>query len=346
METRANYAIIGAFTLVVVACAFAFVFWFSGAEKPSSMRVYKVIFNGSISGLGVGNAVLFNGVRVGEVTKIDLLPDDPSQVYAIINVDGRVPVRTDTKVQLEYTGLTGSASVGLNGESGTAPPLVTSAANPAILHADRSDFQDLIKTAQKIAARASDILDKGDTLISAASPAIKQSVLNVQKFSDALASNADGVKDFMGAMADVGKSIKPLTAKLETLTTDTDNVVKAVDPKEVAQIVSDFAAMAVKLNTAAGKVDGVLTNLNGFLATTDNKGVFQEVSDAAKSFKRLSDDTDARSRELFANMTRFSRDGLKQYDGLASDGRAAVTELTKLIRSIEGNPQQFLFGKK
>ena len=346
METRANYAIIGAFTLAVVACAFAFVFWYSGAEKPSGTRVYKVIFDGSISGLATGNYVLFNGVRVGEVTKIDLMPDNPSQVYAIIDIDGRVPVRTDTKVQLEYTGLTGSAQVGLSGESGSAPPLATSAANPAVLHADRSDFQDLIKTAQKIAARANDILDKGDSLISDASPAIKQSVMNVQKFSDALASNADGVKDFMSAMADVGKSIKPLTSKLETLTTDTDSVVKAINAKDVQQIVSDLVAASAKINTAAGKVDGVLTNLNGFLETTDNKGVFQEVSDAAKSFRRLSEDTDARTREMFANMTRFSRDGLKQYDGLASDGRAAVTELTKLIRSIEANPQQFLFGKK
>ena len=346
METRANYAVVGAFTLAVVACAFAFVFWFSGAEKPSEVRTYKVVFDGSISGLASGNPVLFNGVRVGEVSKIDLMPDDPSKVYAIIGVSARVPVRTDTKVQLEYTGLTGSASVGLSGGSSSAAPLETSANNPAVLKADRSDFQDLLQTAQRIAARANDILDKGDKLISDASPAIKGSVLNVQKFSAALASNSDGIKDFMAAMSDVGKSIKPLTAKLETLTTDTDAVVKAIDPKDVKQMVSDFTGTAAKLNAAAAKVDGVLTNLNGFLSTSDSKGVFQEVSDAAKSFRRLSDNTDIRTKELFANMTKFSRDGLKQYTGLAEDGRSAVVEMQRLIKSIEGNPQQFLFGKK
>ncbi len=346
METRANYVIIGAFTLAILGFAFAFVVWFSGAEKPSSLHSYKVVFDGSISGLATGNPVLFNGVRVGAVSKIDYMPDDPSKVYALIDVDGRVPVRTDTKAQLEYTGLTGSASVGLNGESSTAAPLATSADNPAVLHADRSDFQDLLKTAQRIAKRADDILDKGDQLISDASPGIKASVGNLRKFSDALASNSDGIKDFMSAMADVGKSIKPLTVKLEKLTTDTDRVVEAVDPREIKQMVADFTGTAAKLNAAAGKVDGVLTNFNGFLATTDNKGVFQEVSDAAKSFRRLSDNTDARTKELFANMTRFSRDGLKQYEGLASDGRGAVTEITKLIHSIEANPQQFLFGRK
>ncbi len=346
METRANYALIGAFTLGILACAFGFIFWFSGAEKTADLRQYKVVFAGSISGLAVGNPVLFNGVRVGEVTKIDLMSDDPSRVYALVNVDARVPVRTDTHSRLEYTGLTGSASVGLTGGSGDAPVLATSAGSPGVLNADRSDFQDLIQTAQRVAGRASDILDKGDKILSDNTGLINASVRNVAKFSDALAANADGVKDFMAAMSDVGRSIKPLTAKLETLTTDTDAVVKAVDPKEVKQMVSDFAALSAKLNAAAGRVDGVLTNLNGFLATDNNKGMVAEVSEAARSIRRLADNTDNRTREMFTNLTRFSNTGLKQYEGLATDGRQAVGEIAKLVHSVEANPQQFLFGKK
>ena len=346
METRANYALIGAFTLAVLACAFGFVFWFSGAEKTADLRSYKVVFSGSITGLAVGNSVLFNGVRVGEVSKIDLMTEDPSRVYALITVDARVPVRSDTKARLEYTGLTGSASVGLTGGSSEAPPLATSAQAPAVLNADRSDFQDLIQTAQRIAGRASDILDKGDKILSDNTGLINASVKNVAKFSDALAANSDGLKDFMAAMADVGRTIKPLTAKLETLAADTDNVVKAVDPKEVKQIVADFASISAKLNVAAGKVDSVLTNLNGFLASDSSKGVVADVSDAAKSIRRLAENTDVRTREMFINLTRFSNTGLKQYEGLAADGRQAMGEIAKLVHSVEANPQQFLFGKK
>lgn len=347
METRANYALIGAFTLAVLAGAFGFVFWFSGAEKTSDLRAYKVIFPGSISGLLVGNSVLFNGVKVGDVTKIDLMPDDPSRVYAMITVDSRVPVRSDTKARLEYSGLTGSASVGLNGGSSSAAPLAPAKGGQVpVLYAERSDFQDLIQTARKIASRASDILDKGGKILDDNTDKINDSVKNVQKFTDALASNADGLKDFMSAMADIGRTIKPLTAKLETLTTDTDNVVKAVDPKEVKQMVSDLASVSAKLNVAASKVDTVLTNFNGFLATTDNKGVFTEVSEAAKAIRRLADNTDSRTKEMFINLTRFSSTGLKQYEGLAADGRQAVAEINKLIKSVEANPQQFLFGKR
>src|ERR1700732_3088588 len=123
METRANYALIGVFTLAVIAAAFGFVLWFSGTEKPGGRTTYKIIFTGSISGLSEGGMVLFNGVRVGAVTKIDLLPQDPSRVIALIDVDAKAPVRADTKARLEYTGLTGVAS-GAPARGGPhAPPL-------------------------------------------------------------------------------------------------------------------------------------------------------------------------------------------------------------------------------
>ena len=87
METRANYALIGFFTLAVIAGAFGFVYWFSGAEKQGERKSYKIVFTGSISGLSNNGVVLFNGVPVGAVTKIGLLPEDPSRVYALVEVD-------------------------------------------------------------------------------------------------------------------------------------------------------------------------------------------------------------------------------------------------------------------
>ena len=36
METRANFAMIGAFTLAVIAGAFLFVLWFSGGSKTAT----------------------------------------------------------------------------------------------------------------------------------------------------------------------------------------------------------------------------------------------------------------------------------------------------------------------
>jgi phospholipid/cholesterol/gamma-HCH transport system substrate-binding protein len=347
METRAHYALIGLFTLAIVAAGFLFVLWFSGGQKQGPQTVYKVVFEGSIAGLGIGGNVLFNGLKVGEVKKIDFEEDDPSRIYALIEVDGRVPVRSDTRARLGNSVLTGVASVALTGGAPDAPALKPGPrGGPGVIYADRSDFQDLVETARRVAGEASEFLNKTNHLIDDNSASLTVSVKNVEKFSDALAANSDGIKDFMGAMSDIGKTIKPLTVKLEALASDTDNVVKAVDPEKVKSIVSDISALSAKLNAAASKVDGVLTSLNGFLSTSDGQGVFSEVGAAAKSIKKFADDLDLRSKDLLANLSRFSSSGLRQYEALAIDGRKTLDQINQAVRSIENNPQQFLFGKK
>ena len=73
METRANYIVTGAFTLAVIAGVFGFIYWFqNSAAAAASARVYRVVFAGSVSGLRTGASVLFNGMRVGEVTGLAL----------------------------------------------------------------------------------------------------------------------------------------------------------------------------------------------------------------------------------------------------------------------------------
>lgn len=347
METRANYALIGVFTLTVIATAFLFVYWLSGTSRPAGTQTYKVVFAGSISGLGRGGWVLFNGVRVGEVKQIDLMPQDPSHVFALINVDARVPVRTDTKAHLESTGFTGVASVALIGGKVDAPLLGKAPdGGPGVIIAERSDFQDMMEAARHIAGQASDLLDKTNKIIDDNSGSLSASVKNVEKFSDALAANSDGVKQFMAAMSDVGKSIGPLSQKLSKLADDTDTVVKAVDPDEVKSTVKDLAELSAKLNAAADKVDTVLTSLNGFFTTTDSKGAFEEVAEAAKSIRTLADNLDARTKVLTDNLNHFTGAGLRQYEALAVDGRKTLQEINQAVRSIEANPQQFIFGKK
>ena len=72
METRANYALIGLFMLAVTAGAFVFVYWFSRAGEGGDRAIYRVVFDGAVSGLRTGGAVFFNGIKVGEVSDLKL----------------------------------------------------------------------------------------------------------------------------------------------------------------------------------------------------------------------------------------------------------------------------------
>src|ERR1044071_343628 len=74
METRAPFVVVGAFVLAAIAAAFGFVYWLHNSGGLGPRATYHVEFEGSVPGLLVGAAVLFNGIRVGEVSELGLAP--------------------------------------------------------------------------------------------------------------------------------------------------------------------------------------------------------------------------------------------------------------------------------
>src|SRR6202789_4594367 len=115
METRAPFIIVGAFVLAAIGAVFGFVYWLHNTAGTGVRTVHHVQFDGSVPGLLIGAAVLFNGIRVGEVTDLGLAPDSPRRVDATISVASTTPVRSDTKVGLEFQGLTGVPVIALEG---------------------------------------------------------------------------------------------------------------------------------------------------------------------------------------------------------------------------------------
>jgi phospholipid/cholesterol/gamma-HCH transport system substrate-binding protein len=109
MEIRAHYIRIGVFTLAVIAAGFVFVYWLHNTGGLRERTVYQVRFESTVSGLLTGSAVLFNGIRVGEVTALELSPQDPRQVTVTIAVDRATPVRGDTRVEIDFQGLAGGS---------------------------------------------------------------------------------------------------------------------------------------------------------------------------------------------------------------------------------------------
>jgi phospholipid/cholesterol/gamma-HCH transport system substrate-binding protein len=316
METRANYALIGAFTLATITAAFMFVYWFSGNQNPAGLKSYRVVFTSSVSGLSRGSSVLFNGLRVGEVTTIDL-GQDPSQVYAMINVDRRTPVKTDTKARLELQGLTGVAAVALSGGSAAAQPLEASAqANPPQIVAEQSDYQNIIESLQVLSSKADSVLQDAHQLFADNSAGIKQTVQNVAKVSQALADNSDKL----------GDTLAQLDRVTATLDANRDNL---------NSIMTGGRALTAKLNESATKINDVLDSVNGLVNQPGSKGMFNDVAAAAQSIRKLAD-----------NLDRFTGTGLQKYETLATDGQKTLNEINSAVRSLQKNPQQVIFGAK
>jgi len=177
METRAPFVVVGAFVLAAIAAVFGFVYWLHNTGGLGPRATYHVQFDGPVPGLLIGAAVLFNGIRVGEVTDLGLAPDSPRRVNATISVASTTPVRSDTKVGLEFQGLTGVPVVALEGgmllaNSGEVPTLI---AEPG--------------AGQGMTQAARDALRRVDSVLAENAEPLKSTIANLQIFSEGLARN-------------------------------------------------------------------------------------------------------------------------------------------------------------
>jgi phospholipid/cholesterol/gamma-HCH transport system substrate-binding protein len=186
MEIRARYVLIGVFTLAVILLGFGFVYWLQGTASLQERAVYRVRFESSVSGLLKGSAVLFNGVRVGEVLGLEFSPENPRQVMAVIAVDRRTPVHVDTEVGLEFGGvLGGTAAVTLVGGAPSSPiPTSSAPGEPPLLVADPAVGQTMTQVAREALRRLNTIL--GDN-----SASLHTTITNLETFSGVLARNSD-----------------------------------------------------------------------------------------------------------------------------------------------------------
>jgi phospholipid/cholesterol/gamma-HCH transport system substrate-binding protein len=188
METRAPFVVVGAFVLAAIVAVFGFVYWLHNSGGIGPRTAYHVQFDGSVPGLLVGAGVLFNGIRVGEVTDLALAPDNPRRVNATISVASTTPVRSDTKVGLEFQGLTGVPVIALEGgtlvsNSGAVPTLI---AEPG--------------AGQSMTQAARDALLRVDSVLAENSEPLKDTIANFKVFSEGLARNTGKIDGILAGL--------------------------------------------------------------------------------------------------------------------------------------------------
>ena len=184
METRAPFIIVGAFVLAAIGAVFGFVYWLHNTAGTGARTVHHVQFDGSVSGLLVGAAVLFNGIRVGEVTNLGLAAGNPRQVDATIAVTSGTPVHADTKVGLDFQGLTGVPVIALEGgkEIGASTDTQTLIADPA--------------AGQSMTQAARNALARVDSVLADNAEPLKSTIANLKIFTEGLAKNTGGLDTY------------------------------------------------------------------------------------------------------------------------------------------------------
>ena len=441
METRANYVTVGIFTLFVLAAAFAFIYWVSRLDETTNLVPLNVKIEGSVTGLGDGSDVLFNGIKVGKVSRVLFDANDPRIVYAVTQVKADTPIRDDTYATIGSQGLTGVAYISLKGGSPASPLLLQKESSTIpVISAQPSAVNDILETRREVAGRANTMMTSVESFINDNREPISQTVANVKTFSDSLAKNAEGVDKFLVGVSKAAESLETLSAKLDGSIAGIENIVKSVDPDKVRSsvdnieeftsqlkgsgsdvkelvasaktamvdlkafsasintslasvdkllaaadaekigkivdnvseasenaksvianantvtdafarrkedidaIVTDTKELVATLNKASGKVDGVLTGLDGLLSKGDGTGVMEEVRQTLADYRELARTLTARANEISSGLSKFSNRGLDDVRTLVQDTRRSVGRIDRVISGLEDNPQRLLFG--
>lgn len=250
METRANYVLIGAFTLLVAVCLLLFALWATKFSADRNWRQYKVIFSEPVTGLTEGGGVQYNGIAVGTVDKLRLDPEDARNVVAVLKVQADTPVKVDTTAKLSQQGITGVPFIQLTGGSPAAGRLEPSERGEIpTIRTEPSALQNIADTANRLVARMDQLLSEQNI------QRIAATLEHIEQTAGAVAGQRE---DIAALLANARQATETLNATLATANVSIERIDR--------DVVRQLPALMDKLDATVGKLDSAAGNANALLA--------------------------------------------------------------------------------
>jgi phospholipid/cholesterol/gamma-HCH transport system substrate-binding protein len=235
MEIKSNNVLIGAFTLLTLAAIFLFVLWLNNVQLNRQFAYYKIIFDGSVSGLSVSGPVQYNGLPVGKVTDLRLMERNPNKVVALIEVDARTPVKEDSVAQLELSGLTGVAFIQITGGTeGSAALEARPGQDYPVIRASTSSLQDLLKAGPETLQSANQLIRDLNTVVTDNQKSIAEALDNMNTISAALAGSSDDMSRAIKQLSEASVHLNSLSRNADALLKD-DVSLFLTDAREAAR---------------------------------------------------------------------------------------------------------------
>ncbi len=299
MERNANYTLVGITSLLLFVGVIVFGFWLARFQLNRDYDTYKIQFIGPVRGLSEGGEVHFNGIKVGEVTKITLNARDPNRVDAMARVTSDVPIRVDSYATLEPQGITGVNYVQIT--AGTPSLRLLKDTVPAgeipVIKSQRSALSDLLQGGGTVLTRTIEALDRVNRVLSDE---------NVKTFSAAL-SDVQAItaeaRERKAIIADAQKALQNIDAAAAEIT-ELSKSTKGLVDTDGKRTLSELADAATELKAATKDARGVITKLDGPTSEFASTGLPQltqaitTLQTAAESLDRLVGEVEANPRGL------------------------------------------------
>ncbi len=269
---------------LVTGVLFYFGFKFlKGADFFSTSAVYYAIYD-KIDGLTVSNPVMLNGMIVGRVDDIEIVPEENYKVKITMHIDNNLILKENSKANLGDNGLLGGKAI----------------------------FLDLSKEGNKLASGS--VLDgkvanglMGD-LQNQLTPVMKKFTAIMEKFDTILVS-------FTGK----DRQINNIFNNLDRSTAGLNRFVNALDPNDLNITMQNFRSISESFKQTEKSIKPMIDNANGFVnklnkleleATLDNtKKMISELNTILAGINKGEGTMGAlmKSDTLYNNMNNISR---------------------------------------
>jgi len=285
METKANSLVIGGFVLLMVGAAFAFVYWIGNFVNGGASRQYYVVFNGSVQGLSEAASVMFNGLRVGSVKTLAIMPEDTRKVRALIVVGAETPVRDNSRARISQQGLAGSVGLEITPGTPDSPFLQVKAGETLpVIEAElggaagsvMSAIPDALGNANAVFIRLNDLLASNEDLV-------HSTAKNIASFTQMLDQNKDDITAII-------KDARGLSGRFTALADKLDKAVDQVTGGDNS-VVAQAQSAAVSLRKLADKLDKSLGDQADGL-TSQAKRSMREFENFMRDGRRMADSLD------------------------------------------------------
>jgi phospholipid/cholesterol/gamma-HCH transport system substrate-binding protein len=223
METRANYVLIGLFSILSVVAAAIFILWIANSGLNKQMSPYDVVFEGPVRGLEVGGEVRFNGIKVGEVTDLSLSAQNPKDVIARINVQSNTPISITSIAELEPAGLTGTAYVQISaGQEGSARLVARLGQGPPKISSRRGQLDRLFGESEDVISTTLTAVTNVNKLLSEENMRNFSSTLaNIERLTAQLSGQSSALTAFRDASVEATLLSKSARTSVDRLTDQT-----------------------------------------------------------------------------------------------------------------------------
>jgi len=283
METKANYVAVGAFVLALVLGLVVALLWLTGAQYAQEYAYYQTYFTGSVSGLGKGTTVRYNGIEVGRVSQLDFDANDPKKVRVVMQIDPSLQIHADSVASIASQGLTGGSYVEIDGGTKQSPILHPHfwGEYPTI-KSKPSAFQQLEQSAPQLVVKLNHAADQLNDLLNEKNrKAISQMLSSL---NGVLTNLHDTTAVLRARSADIDATLRNFNSASAKLNTDLADLHGTLGHADTA--LGSINTAVGSVGTLANHVDTSIQNAQLDQLTADMRNLMKNVSHLSNQLER------------------------------------------------------------